>query len=299
MRSQGTRESLDFFWRSFETPRHQVNASHCVFYLIFETTTVDKHEYFKMMRARKERIRTFVQLELEACLEEVSWTLRCYNGEVLDCPQEKYPARLLSTPPPSYIDNLQSRLIRAQKGIIPASSKMILKSEYQLPVLRPVPEISVQPDSVIGEHRAGENSPSSEWDPSPRRAAVDTGSEEPGTPPQSPAISTGSGPEASRVETQMKEGIFPTSMDGFLRSACTSTEQEYILLQSKVGVNDNGVQPEVGMDDNNDTTTQQAAVRKEFVSPTEELQQRGTTAWTIEQHNLFERGRPFAMRLIF
>ena len=45
--------------------------------------------------------------------------------------------------------------------------------------------------------------PSSECDPSPRRAAVDTGSGEPGTPPQSPPISTGSGPELSQVETQM------------------------------------------------------------------------------------------------
>ena len=35
-------------------------------------------------------------------------------------------------------------------------------------------------------------------DLSPRRAAVDTGSEEPGTPPRSPAIGTGSdGPEVS------------------------------------------------------------------------------------------------------
>ena len=47
-------------------------------------TTVDEHEYYKMMRAREERIRTFMQLELEACLEEVSWMLRFYNGEVLD-----------------------------------------------------------------------------------------------------------------------------------------------------------------------------------------------------------------------
>ena len=254
-------------------------------------TTVAKHEYFKMMRAREVRIRTFMQLELEACLEEVSWTLRCYKCEVLDCPQEEYTVRLLPTPPPSYIDDLQSRLIRVRKCIFPASLKMILKSEYQLPVLRPVPDISVQPDSVIGEHRAGENSPSSECDPSPRRAAVDTGSEEPGTPPQSPAISTGSGSEASRVETQMEEEIFPTSMVSFLRSTCTSTKQEYILLQSNVGVNDNGVQPEVGMDDNNDATTQQADVRKEFVSPTEKLQQRGTTAWATKQHKLFDRGR--------
>ena len=93
-------------------------------------TTVDEHEYFKMIRAFEERIQTFVQLELEACLEEVSWTLRCYNCEVVDCPQEKYPARVLPTPPPSYIDNLLSRLIKARKGIFPASLKMILKSEY-------------------------------------------------------------------------------------------------------------------------------------------------------------------------
>ena len=93
-------------------------------------TTVDKHEYFKLMRGREQkRIRTFMQLELEACLEEANWKLRCYNCEALDCPQEEYPARLLPTPPPSYIDNLQSRLIRARKGIFPASLKINLKTE--------------------------------------------------------------------------------------------------------------------------------------------------------------------------
>ena len=175
--------------------------------------------------------------------------------EVLDCPQEEYPARLLPTPPPSYIDNLQSRLIQARKGIFPASLKMILNTKYQLPAQRPAPETSVQPDGMIGEYQAGKNSPSSECDASPRRAAVDTGSEEPGTPQQSPAISTRSGPGASRAETQMEEEeIFPfeTSMDDFLRSNFTSMEQECILLQSNVGVNDSRVQPEVGMDDNDD-----------------------------------------------
>ena len=66
-------------------------------------------------------------------------------------------------------------------------------------------------------------------------------------------------------------------------------EQEYILLQSNVGVNDNRVQPDVGMDDNNNATTQQAAVREEFVNPTEKRQ--GTTTWATEQHKLFDRGR--------
>ena len=67
-------------------------------------------------------------------------------------------------------------------------------------------------------------------------------------------------------------------------------EQGCILLQSNVGVIDNRVQPEVGMDDNNDATTQQAAVREEFMSPMEKRQ--GTTTWATEQHKQFDRGRP-------
>ena len=221
--------------------------------------------------------------------------IRCYNCEALNCPQEEYPARLLPTPPPSYIVNLQIRLIKARKRIFPTSLKMILKTKYPLPVRRPTPETSVQPDDRIGEHRAGENSPSSQCDPSPLRAAVDTGSEEPGTPPRSPAISTRSGPGVSRAETKEmeEEEIFPfeTSMDGFLRSNCTSTEQDYILLQSDVGVNDNKVQPEVGMDGSNDATTQQAAARDEFARLTKMRQRRGTTAWAAEQNKQFDRGR--------
>ena len=130
-----------------------------------------------MVRVREDRIRTFMQLELEACLEEVCWLIRCYNCEVLGCPQGEYPARLLPTLPPNYEDNLQNRLRRAQKGIFLASLKMILNSEYQLPVLRSVSQVSVQP-SVIGEHRAGHYSTASECDLSPRHAAVVTRSEE-------------------------------------------------------------------------------------------------------------------------
>ena len=133
---------------------------------------------------------------------------------------------------------------------------MILKAEYQPSVLRPVPKTSVQPDGMIGEHRAGENSTPAECDSSPRRAAIDTGS-----------------PGASQAKTQMEEEIlfFETSIDGFLNQNFTSTEQESVVLH----------QQDVGVDDDKKkttTTTQQAAVRKEFVSPTEELQQRGTTA---------------------
>ena len=45
----------------------------------------------------------------------------------------------------------------------------------------------------------------------------------------------------------------------------------------------------VGVNDNNDTTTQQAAVHEEFMSLTEKRQ--GTTVWAAEQHKKFDRGR--------
>ena len=47
---------------------------------------------------------------------------------------------------------------------------------------------------------------------------------------------------------------FETSRDVFLRSKCTSLEEEYILLQ---------VQPEVGMDDSNNANPSKAATRGE------------------------------------
>ena len=52
-------------------------------------------------------------------------------------------------------------------------------------------------------------------------------------------------------------------MDGFLRSNCTSLEQEYILIQSREEYILLQVQPEVGMDDSNNATTSQAAAREE------------------------------------
>ena len=135
---------------------------------------------------------------------------------------------------------------------------------------------------------------SSQCDPSPRRAAVDTGSEEPGTPQQSPANSTGSEEPGTPLQspvigTESEEpGVsrvpFETSMNGFLHSNFTSTEQKSAWLhQQDVGVDDD--------DKETTATTQQAAVREEFVSPTEKLQRQGTTAWTTEQHKQFDRGR--------
>ena len=189
--------------------------------VISENAQSYSQEYYKIMRKREATIREFMKLEHEACLEEVNSMIRRHNCEALNCPQEEYPAGPLRTTPPSYINNLQSRLIKVQKGTFPASLKMIFKANYHLPVRRPAPKISVKPDDMIEGHRAEGNSPQSQCDPSLRRAAVDTGSEEPGEPRRSPAIGTRSDGPVSRVETSMEEeGPFPpeTSMDGFLHS---------------------------------------------------------------------------------
>ena len=253
------------------------------------------YEYIRIMRAREDRIRTFMQLELEASLEEVSWSIRCYNCEVLGYPQEEYPARLLPTLPPNYEDNLQNRLRRAQKGIFPASLKMILKSEYQLSVLRSVSQVSVQPDSVIGEHRAGEYSTASECDLLPRHAAVVTRSEELETPPKSPAIGTrlnrrGVTPAIEANSPQTEESLFPpeTSMEGFLNFNFLSPEQEWTLHQ-----------PGIGVEYNDEATSKlQAGAREESARPPIRQQQR-TTTWSTQQSKQFDKGRLKMTMLIF
>ena len=73
-------------------------------------------EYYKMLWMRLARIKTFMQLELEACQEEIVWMIRCHNCEALNRSQEECPARPLSTPP-NYVDNFHSRLIKVQQGV--------------------------------------------------------------------------------------------------------------------------------------------------------------------------------------
>ena len=90
----------------------------------------------------------------------------------------------------------------------------------------------------------------------------------------------------------MEGGIFSfkASMDGFLRSNCTSLEQEYVFIQSREEYILLQVQPEVGMDDSNNATTSQAAAREEFARLPIGKQQ-GVTAWSTDQNRQFDRGR--------
>ena len=146
---------------------------------------------------------------------------------------------------------------------------MILKLNYHLSVRHPAPKTSVQPEDVIGKHRAGENGPSSQCDTSPRR---------------SPAIYMGSGPGVSQFEMSTEEeGPFPpeTSIDGFQHSNFTSPEQKCILLKSDIEV------------DNND----EASASKVQAGASEESarlpigQQQEMTAWSTDQNRQFDRGR--------
>ena len=100
-----------------------------------------------------------MQLEIESCLEEINWMIRCHNCEALNFPQEEYPARPLPIPP-KYIDNLQSRLIKIKRGILSSTLKVIIKTYYPPPArLAPETSRTVQPDDTTGGHRDGENSP--------------------------------------------------------------------------------------------------------------------------------------------
>ena len=111
----------------------------------------------KMVWMREATIRTFMQLELETCLEEVNWMVRCHNCEALNCPQEEYTARPLPIPP-NYMDNIQSKFIKVKKGILPPTlKKMIFKTRYHLPA--PTTSTTVQLDDTTWGHRDGESSP--------------------------------------------------------------------------------------------------------------------------------------------
>ena len=96
----------------------------------------------------------------------------------------------------------------------------------------------------------------------------------------------------------MQGGIFSfeASTDGLLGKNVTSTKQEEPALLH---------QQDVGVDDNEKETTQQAAVRKEFVSPTEKQQQKRLATWSTDEIKQFDRGRlmrckiPFSCREIF
>ena len=113
----------------------------------------------KMVWVCETRIRTFMQMELEACLDEIDWMVRCHNCEAFNCPQEEYSPRPLPIPL-NYIGNLQSRLVKIKKSILPLTLKMTLKTYYHFSARQAlVTSPAVQPDDMMWRHRDGEHNP--------------------------------------------------------------------------------------------------------------------------------------------
>ena len=104
---------------------------------------------------------------------------------------------------------------------------------------------------------------STQCGPSPQRAAIGTGSEEPG---------------ASRAP-------FKTSIDGFLKSKFHKHGAGVCLSSS---ARRRGRRRE-----RNYCYFTTSRVREEFASLTEERQQQGTTAWATEQNKQFDRSRSY------
>ena len=82
---------------------------------------------------REMKIRLFMLMEFENCRDELGWLIRRHNC-IVDtcCPEKDYPPMPLPIPP-GYTDNLERRMRKAVKGILPTTIKMILKTHYPLP----------------------------------------------------------------------------------------------------------------------------------------------------------------------
>ena len=132
-------------------------------------TDVYSEEERKTAWMRETRIGIFMQMELEACRDELDWLIICYSFAADNCPKEEYTPRPLPIPP-DYIDNLQRRLGNVMKRILQLTLKMVLKTYYQAPARPQLKEVllcaqekqletslGVQPDDMTGKHRDGDH----------------------------------------------------------------------------------------------------------------------------------------------
>ena len=123
-------------------------------------------------------------------------------------------------------------------------------------------------------------------DPSPRRAAVDTGSKEPREPRRSPASVRGQDPEYRNLKRKRRRKNF-----SFFKPVWIV----FCIQIAQAPSRSIFYQPDVGVDDEKETTaiSQQGAVHEELASPTEKRQQQGTTAWATEKNKQFDWGRSY------
>ena len=90
---------------------------------------VCSEEERKMVWMRETRIKIFMQMELEACWDELDCTVN-------NCPEEYYPPKPLPIPS-GYAKNLARRAEMAKKSILSPTFNMVKKKYYPLPVHQP------------------------------------------------------------------------------------------------------------------------------------------------------------------
>ena len=205
MRNQGTRESLDY-GRSLRTSG-QVNAKklHCVFPVFKEMVVkerdsarisedVEAHDLaYSRNDSSRGACRRLGQMRRLLMHENHKTWKREFGFDCIETATEMDEKRSRTStspvPDPSFYRNM----------VIPRHPHTPDKFTFEMKV-----DVEGLRMEIILSQPA-----SSQCDPSPRRAAVDAGSEEPGKPRRSPAIRTGSeGPGISRFEHQWRKKDF-------------------------------------------------------------------------------------------
>ena len=194
MRSQGTRESLGFFWRSLETPTGSGEREPQRFLSDFEMT-VEERDFSRMSENVKATIwaatQRLGQMRLLLMHEKhKEWKRKIGYGRLETAAEMDEKRSRTSTSPVSNLFFYSNMVIPSHPNT-PDEFTLEMKVDVE----------GLRMEIILSEPAL------SQCDPSPRRAVVDTGSVEPGTPQQSPAISTGQwNPERRRSHPRSVRG---------------------------------------------------------------------------------------------
>ena len=103
----------------------------------------------KMTWMHETRIRLFMQMELEACRNELDWMARIHDCLLNSYPKEDFPP--MPPPTPSTYVTYLRKTERAKKGILSPLLKMILKENHPLRPARQSPVHPQHPDILCSK----------------------------------------------------------------------------------------------------------------------------------------------------
>ena len=189
MRNQGTRESLDYV-RSSGTAG-QVNASTCVFYLVFFLMTVKEHKFAMIaddVEATIWRIRETIRVRELAATRRLGQIRRSLILEEHKIWKREFGFDRIET-----AAEMGETCSRTSTSLVPDPffyRNMVIPRHAHTPA-EFILEMKVDVEGLRMKNIISQPAPP-QCDPLPRHAAVETRSEELGTPRRSPAIGTGS-----------------------------------------------------------------------------------------------------------